>query len=352
MTSNNYELDIDTHLQYIEGIGEGEFATVDSFWLQDETRLQYKSRRKVAVKRLKESQVFTYLDIHLNNVQEVVFKTAEEIQDMVEETMILNKISHPNITAFLGYGYYLDRNATMEYMFCCQEYLERTLQDEFTEQEYTMSQALRWCLDIAKALRYLHSRTPRVLHRDLKPVNILVSASGVAKLADLGLFGLYMPPELHTRKGYRELMASMSAKRFKLAANTGSFRFMAPENYMGSVYDEKVDVYSLSMIMYTMIRRKAVHHDKFLTPEQIVNEATRGSRPKMHAKWPAEICALLQAAWDGNPAKRISSEELVIRVESILENTKLIEKLEELSPPKSIAQCQGKLFGSSTCTIA
>ncbi|KAK3250568.1 hypothetical protein CYMTET_40058 [Cymbomonas tetramitiformis] len=67
MTPNNYELEIDTHLKYIERIGEGEFATVDSFWLQDATRPQYKSQRKVAVKRLKASQIIRIIDHKLND---------------------------------------------------------------------------------------------------------------------------------------------------------------------------------------------------------------------------------------------------------------------------------------------
>ncbi|KAK3250567.1 hypothetical protein CYMTET_40058 [Cymbomonas tetramitiformis] len=337
MTPNNYELEIDTHLKYIERIGEGEFATVDSFWLQDATRPQYKSQRKVAVKRLK-----------------VIHKTAEEIQDMVEETEILKRISHPNITAFLGYGYYLDDGTAREYMFCCQEYLERTLQDEFTDQEYSMKQALCWCLDIAKGLRYLHTRTPKVLHRDLKPVNILVSATGVAKVADFGLFGFCMPQELTARKGYRNLRTTMSAKRFKLAGNTGSYRYMAPENYLGTEYNEKVDIYSFSMLMYTMVRRKMVYYDNFLVPEQIAKDSTKGARPKMHAKWPTEICTLLEDCWHSDPAMRISGTEVVTRIESILKNDALIANLEELSPPKpNIANCRVPMFKkSSTCTIA
>lgn len=71
------------------------------------------------------------------------------------------------------------------------EQMEGKSRSNFT---YTKRDVLRWMLDIAKALQYLHQLQPRIIHRDVKPENLLLCQNDmgevVAKLADFGLHAM------------------------------------------------------------------------------------------------------------------------------------------------------------------
>ncbi|NXP95920.1 WNK3 kinase, partial [Passerina amoena] len=89
-----------------------------------------------------------------------------------------------------------------------------------------------------KGLQFLHTRTPPIIHRDLKCDNIFITGpTGSVKIGDLGL---------------ATLMRTSFAKRRPLTARpTGTPEFMAPEMYEER-YDESVDVYAFGMCMLEM----------------------------------------------------------------------------------------------------
>ncbi|KAF1780269.1 Protein kinase-like domain [Phytophthora cactorum] len=83
-------------------------------------------------------------------------------------------------------------------------------------------------IDIAEALAYMHSRSPKIIHRDLKSRNVLLNSSMVAKLSDFGL---------SRNRTYEET----------LTAGVGTVRWTAPEVMLGDNYSEQADVYSFGV---------------------------------------------------------------------------------------------------------
>ena len=87
-------------------------------------------------------------------------------------------------------------------------------------------------IDVARALELCHSKN--IIHRDIKPANIFVSGNGDFKLGDFGIARIMEKAD-----------ANMSRK--------GTLNFMAPEIYIGTPYNETVDLYSLGLVMYTLL---------------------------------------------------------------------------------------------------
>jgi len=100
----------------------------------------------------------------------------------------------------------------------------------------TISQ-LKLMLDIARGLEYLHTRKPSIIHRDCKSSNILITAKGVAKIADFGL--------AKVKQSTRSMVRSL----------VGTVNWQAPELWTAHPrYDHKVDVFSCAMVFWEILQ--------------------------------------------------------------------------------------------------
>jgi hypothetical protein len=123
--------------------------------------------------------------------------------------------------------------------------------------------APRRLLGIGQGLRYLHEHKPRpVIHRDLKPNNVLIDMSGQAKISDFGAAPpppFFLLPLIHLPLTHRappsppppplpptglakmlDIFRSAQTGTYKMTGETGSYRFMAPEVFRHETYSEKV----------------------------------------------------------------------------------------------------------------
>lgn len=119
---------------------------------------------------------------------------------------------------------------------------------------FTLQEVLKIAKDLAEALDYIHTQVHRdamIIHRDLKPENLGLSADGRLKLFD---FGLCRCVQKRTSEN----------DAYEMTGNTGSLRYMAPEVVLNRGYNEKVDVFSFAVVMWTIAREKV--HSTLMKP--------------------------------------------------------------------------------------
>jgi len=159
-------------------------------------------------------------------------------------------------------------------------------------------------VELARALCFLHNCTPVIIHRDLKPANLLLNEDGHIKVGD---FGLSKVTDLIKVQG-----------TYRMTGKTGSMRYMAPEVFQDDPhYDEKVDIYSTGLIMWYI----AMGERPFdRVPAEVVADkaAHNGLRPTLDvvkANLGQNFARLVSRAWQGDPAQRLSANELVEELE-------------------------------------
>ena len=153
-----------------------------------------------------------------------------------QEAQAVAALSHPNIIQVHDFGE--DKGFT----FIVMEYLTGgTLLRHMTD-PLPISEVLKWVIPLARALEYAHGEG--IIHRDVKPANVLIDDNGDIKLSDFGLARLLAGS------------AGLTAKDTVL----GTPEYMAPEQALGLPADQKSDLYSLGVIVYEMLVGRVPFH--------------------------------------------------------------------------------------------
>jgi hypothetical protein len=162
------------------------------------------------------------------------------------------------------------------------------------EQEFWIER-ISVILDLATALHYLHESN--IVYRDIKPDNIGFDVRGDVKIFDFGL-AKELDPTTKDSDGF-----------YNMTADTGSPRYMAPEIFLGKRYNESVDVYSFSILMWQMLKLQTPFegYTMILLKKKVMDGNTR---PKCDPKWSPQIRELLQNGW-GMPKNRPSMSEII-----------------------------------------
>ena len=159
------------------------------------------------------------------------------------EARTISSLNHPHICTLYDVG----RQDETE--FLVMEYLEgETLADRLKKGPLPIDQAMTYAIQIADALDKAHRLG--VVHRDLKPGNIMITASG-AKLLDFGLAKLTIPPG----RGAVQTASQMPTNAPLTMQGTilGTLQYMAPEQLEGQDTDARADIFSFGAVLYQMV---------------------------------------------------------------------------------------------------
>lgn len=357
---------IDTkRLQSIKTIGVGAFASIEKANLVTNDG----QKMLVAVKKLK----IDVMDDELDREQ------------LIQEISLLRKLRHGNIVEYLGVG--LEKGPE-GHMLLVEEFMAGgTLKQLVIKQMhhsgrvlYSYSDALRWFLQIAKGLKYLHSAKPMVIHRDLKLENILLTGGTPdcmhAKICDFGLSVLVDRARGPLKHHYLSLSASMSSKESKkleegwkkrgrsfyrtrnfslgsvgsrgksydMSGQTGSLMYMAPEVFKFQPYNEKADVFSFAVMLYEVFYRyltvSAFSVEGTLQErERYAARVADGYRPILDNKEvPADVNQLIFICWAQKPEDRQDMGWVVERLKEI-EASGLLEQADRAKHAKACQSC-------------
>lgn len=201
------------------------------------------------------------------------------------EAHVLSRLSHPGVATIFDF-------ATQDAMdFLVMEYVPGgTLQSRLQEGPLSLDEVIRLGTEIGDALEAAHRLG--FLHRDLKPGNVVLTASGTPKILDFGLAGL-----LHASQSMTNLTQT--------GAVFGSLPYMAPEQLRGEPGDSRTDVYALGAILYEMTTgRRAFDKSR---PEALMFEILHAASHPVRSLRPdasPELDRLIESCLSKDPTSR------------------------------------------------
>ena len=160
-------------------------------------------------------------------------ENAEYVDRFYKEGKAAAKLNHPNIVQAYDVG------EAGGYHYFVMEYVEgHTLHDELAKGEaFPEEEALRLVIQVARALEHAHAQG--LIHRDVKPKNIMMAPGGIAKLADMGL---------------ARAASDQEAAQAEAGRAYGTPYYISPEQIRGEVdIDFRADIYSLGATLYHLV---------------------------------------------------------------------------------------------------
>ena len=226
---------LDSRYEILDVIGTGGMAVVYR-------ALDHRLNRLVAVKILKDE----------------LSRNQEFRRRFHAESQAVAMLSHPNIVSV----YDVSRSGDADYIVM--ELIEGITLKQYLEKKINLNwrETLHFSMQIAKALEHAHSRG--IVHRDIKPHNIMILKDGSIKVADFGIARVGSAQNTLTREAL------------------GSVHYISPEQAKGARVDNRSDLYSLGVVMYEMLTGRTPYDGE--TPVSVAIQHINGT-----ARRPSEL---------------------------------------------------------------
>nr|DBA19842.1 TPA: hypothetical protein GDO54_015611 [Pyxicephalus adspersus] len=271
-------------LQFYESCGGGSFGSVyRAQWLPQE--------KEVAVKKLLKIE---------------------------KEAEILSMLSHRNIIQFYG--------AVLEppnYCIVTEYAAGGSLYDYINSnrsEDMDMEHIMAWATDVAKGMHYLHMEAPiRVIHRDLKSRNVVITMDGILKICDFGA------SRFHSHTTHMSLV--------------GTFPWMAPEVIQSLPVSETCDTYSYGVVLWEMLTREVPFKGlEGLQVAWLVVE--KNERLTIPSSCPRSFAELMRQCWEAHAKKRPSFKQIIANLESMSNDSKLPDQCNSFLHNKAEWRCE------------
>src|SRR5215467_12910122 len=201
-------------------------------------------------------EVYKARDTRLERLVAVKVLPADKVADaarkqrFIQEARAASALNHPNIVTIH------DICDEGDIDFLVMEYVPgKTLEHLIPRKGLRLSDTLKYAVQITDALATAHSAA--IVHRDVKPSNIMVTDQGRVKVLDFGLAKLTEPAELSPDQPTRTVLAQTEE-----GTVVGSAPYMSPEQAQGMPVDARSDIFSFGAVLYEMVTgQKAFHGD-------------------------------------------------------------------------------------------
>ena len=231
--------------------------------------------RTVAIKILK--------DEYLGN--------EEFIRRFKNESKAIAVLSHPNIVKVYDVSF----GDRIQYIV--EEYIDGiTLKDYLSQQkEIKWKEAIHFTIQILRALQHAHEKG--IVHRDIKPQNIMLLQDGTIKVTDFGIARF-----------------SRSETRTMTGKTIGSVHYIAPEQARGDLTDEKADIYSVGVMLYEMVTgRLPFEADNAVSVAIMQLQADPKPPREINPSLPEGLEEITMKAMQKDPSQRYQSASEMLR---------------------------------------
>ncbi|MBE6854459.1 MAG: Stk1 family PASTA domain-containing Ser/Thr kinase [Ruminococcus sp.] len=212
-------------------------------------------------------------------------ENEEFLRRFRNESKAIAVLSHPNIVKIYDVGF------SEKIQFIVMEYIDGITLKEYMETEQVLSwkDAVHFITQILRALQHAHGRG--IVHRDIKPQNIMLFPDGTIKVMDFGI-------------------AKFAREQGKTATDQaiGTVHYISPEQARGDVTDEKSDVYSVGVMFYEMLTGKKPFDTDNPVTIAVMHMQTTPERPRnVNPDVPAGLEEIILHAMQKDPADRYAS---------------------------------------------
>lgn len=211
----------------------------------------------------------------------------EFIRRFKNESKAISVLSHPNIVKVY------DVSFGTKIQYIVMEYIDGITLKEFISQKKSVDwkDAIYFVIQILSALNHAHSKG--VIHRDIKPQNIMLLEDGTIKVTDFGI-----------ARFSRNETQTMTDRAI------GSVHYISPEQAKGSVIDEKADIYSVGVMMYEMLTGKLPFEaDNAVSVAIMQMQAKPKSLREINPDIPIGLEQITLHSMEKNPVNRYHSAE-------------------------------------------
>lgn len=257
-----------SHYSVVEKIGAGGMGVV---YKAEDTEL----RRIIALKFLAEQDGADP-------------KACEQLR---REARTASSLNHPNICAIYEVGEQSGK------AFIAMEYVDgKSLSKLIRPGGLPVETVVRYGTQLASALEHAHNHG--VVHRDLKPLNVIVTPQGDAKILDFGLARQGDPAEFD--KKTLETLPTDAATGL-----AGTFPYMAPEQFEGSGASPSTDIWSLGIVLYELASGSRPFHGQNLY--RLCTSIVRDAPPPLPPHTPPGLASVIYRCLEKEPARRYHS---------------------------------------------
>lgn len=226
------------------------------------------------------------------------------------ESKAIAVLSHPNIVKVFDVGF------SDKLQFIVMEYIDGITLKEFMEQQGVLKwkDTVHFIVQILKALQHAHDRG--IVHRDIKPQNIMLFPDGTIKVMDFGI-----------ARFAREEGKTISDKAI------GSVHYISPEQARGDITDEKSDIYSVGVMMYEMLTGiKPFDADNPVTVALMHMQNEPKLPREINDSIPEGLEEIVVRAMQKEPSKRYqSASEMIKDIEEFKKNPSIVFEYKYLS---------------------